>query len=105
MEAVTYTINGENEGSQSYFENKAAGAYTVTYRIENTGCTSTEVVSIAGPTSPVYQDKTVRQPTDCNTLNNGQITVAAQAGSANLQYRLGTGQWQNSLTFSQFSKW
>ncbi len=98
--AVEYTINGTNEGSQSYFENKAAGDYTVAYEISSTGCRSTEVVTVPGPISPVYQDKTIRQPSDCSTTNNGQITIAAQAGSANLQYRLGTGQWKNSPTFS-----
>lgn len=98
--ALEYKLGDGDWGSSSTFSGVTPGNYTVYVRPAlNPDCevSQDDVVVNAIPDPPVVSAPTVTQPS-CDPAT-GTIVVNA-TGSGSLEYRLNTGNWGNSNTFS-----
>ncbi len=99
-----YSINGTNWFNSGSFINVAPGSYTPQMR-DSLYTTCTHSFTAVNITQPAALSAIVAN-TDitCNGANNGIITITTPTGGyGTYQFRLGTGTWQSSGTFTGLS--
>ena len=84
-----YSINGVTFQIGNVFAGLAPGVYTVTVK-DNSGCTNTVSVTVAGTTGPTVT--AVSTVSACN-VNSGSITISASGGTPAYTYSI------NGITF------
>jgi len=80
------------------YSSLSAGAYTI-YVKDTAGCENTYSVSVTQP-SAVTVGTTSIEYTTCYNGSNGSVTLTAGGGNGSYQYRINSGTWVNSATFS-----
>lgn len=93
-----YVWNNGQTGSS--ISNLSAGNYTATITDAN-GCQITAATAVTQP-SPVTFTFNQTNVT-CNGGNNGSITVTANGGVGNYQYKIGNGLWVTTNIFSNLT--
>jgi hypothetical protein len=95
----TFSINNVDFLTSSVFDNLSAGTYTLTVKDANS-CTRTTTVDIASIGSTLAAIVENIQPnTDCST-GNGSFTITASQGGGGYQYKLGSGSFGTSNSFT-----
>jgi hypothetical protein len=98
----TYSIDGTHFGSSGTFNNLAAGSYTVTVKDGN-GCTTTQPVSIAQPTSTLTAAITSQTNVACFGASTGSVTVAGSGGTSPYTYSIDGTHFGSSGTFNNLA--
>jgi hypothetical protein len=83
------------------YSSLSAGANTI-YVKDSANCERTYSVTITQPTVVTISLSSSSAPT-CFDGNNGSISVSASGGNGSHQYRINSGSWQSSGTFSGLS--
>ena len=92
---------GSYQGSGT-FSGLAAGSYTVTVKDAN-NCTTTQAITITGPSSGLSASISSQSNVSCYGGNNGAVSVLGTSGTPSYEYKLGSGSYQLSGTFSSLS--
>jgi len=87
--------------SSNVFSGLTAGNHTFTVK-DAKGCTQTYSVTITEPSAISITNSSLI-PVDCNGNSTGSFTVTASGGTSPFTYRIGTGLYQSSGTFSSLS--
>jgi gliding motility-associated-like protein len=95
----TYKIGTGAYSTNNTFSNLAAGDYTVTVR-DNNGCVGDVPVTITQTASTVTGIISSQTNVSCAGGNTGSVTVTGGGGTAPYEYKIGTGAYQGSGTFS-----
>lgn len=95
-----FKINTGTFGSVSTFTNLGGGSFDITVRDANNCEKVLSSVTLNAPSAPVAGASTIVPHTDCLSPN-GSITVNISGGSPPYQYKLGTGSFGSSNSFSQ----
>ena len=97
----TYSWNSSPVQTTATTTGLAAGTYTVTVTGGN-GCSTTATATI---TQPNVLAKTISSQSNigCTTPTTGSITVSGIGGTSPYQYKIGSGSYQSSGTFSALS--
>ena len=91
--------NGTNYQGSNVFSGLAAGTYQIKVKDAN-GCeTAATSVTITAP-SAVGGSITSQTNVQCNVANSGSVTITGTGGTGGFEYKLGTGTYQTSGTFS-----
>jgi len=86
-------------GNASLFSNLSAGSYTATVKDTN-GCEKTlNGISLSAPNGPVVGASTINHQTNCASPN-GTITANVSGGTMPYQYKLNSGSFGGTATFS-----
>jgi gliding motility-associated-like protein len=93
-----YRIDGGAWQASNTFTNVAVGPHTVE-AAETRGSCATAVTVTVDPTNPL-QGNTVDGTTSCPGANDGVVQVNASTGTAPFQYKLGSGAYQLSNSFT-----
>lgn len=94
----TYSINGVTFQNSNVITALDVLTYTITVKDANQ-CTSTSVVSINPPPTPIINSVNTTLAT-CVPGCNGSLSVNASGGTAPLQYQLNNGPLQNNGSFN-----
>ena len=98
----TYKIGSGSYQSSGTFGSLAAGAYTITVQDAN-GCTTTQAVTITQPSAALSASISSQTNVLCYGNSTGAVTVAGTGGTGTLQYKIGSGAYQASGTFSSLA--
>jgi hypothetical protein len=101
IEGYSFSINEEAYQSESSFSNLAAGGYTISVKDGN-GCVVTQIVSVDNAQSTLEVSLTTIENSGCPT-SNGVITISAIGGTEPYQYKLNSGAYQASNTFTELA--
>ncbi|MBL7811159.1 MAG: T9SS type A sorting domain-containing protein [Bacteroidetes bacterium] len=93
----SYSLDGVTYQSGAAFSNLKAGNYTV-YVKDALGCIATNTFTITQPT-PVAFTSVASSNAACGA-SDGSILAAAGGGAGSITYRLGTGSYQSSGSFT-----
>ncbi|MFM7903539.1 MAG: beta strand repeat-containing protein, partial [Bacteroidota bacterium] len=97
----SFNLNGGTNQSSTFFNNLAAGSYTITATDAN-GCTSTFNTSVAVlPTVNIQSSNSTA--VSCFGGNNGTISIVATGGVAPLQYNLAGNPQQSTPSWSNLT--
>ncbi len=94
-----YKIGNGSYQNSGTFSGLAAGVYTITVQDAGT-CTSTTTVTITQPSTAVSVSNSNQTNVLCNSASTGSVTVAGGGGTGAYQYKIGSGAYQSSPTFS-----
>jgi hypothetical protein len=94
-----YKLNSGGFGSSPTFSNLGGGTYTVTVRDDNNCEKQIKGISLAAPSGPVAGASTVVAQTSC-LAPNGSITANVTGGTTPYMYKIGSGTFGTSETFS-----
>jgi hypothetical protein len=94
----TYSINGGSYLSDTVYSNLKAGNYTIIAKDAN-GCSGTKIASVNNGQSTLTASAAATANTGCPNAN-GTITITASGGTAPIQYKLNSGSYQTTNTFS-----
>jgi hypothetical protein len=83
------------------YSSLSAGSYTIFVK-DSADCERTYSVTITQPTAVTISLSSSSAPT-CYNGSNGSIVVSAGGGNGSHQYRINSGSWQSSGTFSSLS--
>lgn len=98
-EPYKYAINTGAFGSSAEFNNLVAGDYTLWVKDKN-GCeTSIDISLQLTGENPLLADATLTADTECIS-NNGSILVLASGGQEPYQYKLGSGSFGSTSSFT-----
>jgi hypothetical protein len=97
--SVQFRLDAGVYQNSATFSNLSAGTYTVTVK-DSKNCTASTQVVIAGEDGVVVIEDFATEDSGCKT-SNGQITVFADGGTGELQYRLNSGSFQISNIFTE----
>ena len=97
--AYTYSLNGGPVQSSNFFNDLAAGSYTITVYDANNCMVSTNAVNILNPAQLTASAQGSAQ-VSCYNAEDGQITVTANGGTGDYTYSLNGGPAQSSNVFS-----
>ncbi len=98
--SITYAIGAGAYGNNNTFSSLSAGTYQLHIK-DNNGCTADSAYQLQEPT-PVVLLASADQP-DCETLNNGVITLNGNGGTPNYTYAIGTTPHSTNKVFSSLS--
>ena len=101
IEGYSFSINDEAYQSESAFSNLAAGSYTISVKDGN-GCVTTQIASVGNAQSTLEVSFSTIENSGCPT-SNGVITIAAIGGTEPYQYKLNSGAYQSSNTFTELA--
>jgi len=94
-----YKLNNGSYGNTSTFSNLGGGTFTVTVK-DGRGCEKQLTgITLTTPSGPVASPSTIVNQTNCLTPN-GSITANVTGGSTPYQYKIGSGAFGASATFS-----
>ena len=85
---MQYSIDGENFQSENFFDNLAAGSYTVTIK-DNFNCMDSQQIAIESSSPPVIE-KIEAIPAICGE-NNGGIVYEVSGGTGQISASLNSG--------------
>ncbi len=95
----TFSLNAEDFSTTSIFDHLSAGTYAVTVKDAN-GCTRTTTADVIFPGSTLAAEAAnIETNTDCTTAN-GSFTITATGGEGVYQFKLGTGTFSASNSFT-----
>lgn len=97
----TYSLNGGTYQSSTHFYNLAIGSYSIAVK-DSLGCSATTTASVTNASSSLAFTVATTINTGCPTAN-GAITVSATGGTAPYQYKLNSGSYQSSNSFTGLS--
>jgi len=97
-----YSFDGITYQPSGTFGSLSAGSYTITV-IDAAVNTTTVNVAISGPASALGGTATFPANILCFGGNTGSVTINGSGGVAPYQYKLGTGSYQVSGTFSSLT--
>ncbi|MDG2450656.1 MAG: hypothetical protein P8M34_13500, partial [Saprospiraceae bacterium] len=99
-----YSINGgSTTQSSNTFTNVSGGNYNIVVSNSDGSCPETyPTITVINESQGTIVSVDASNPTDCG-LSDGTITIQANEGSSNLEYRLDNGSWQLSNTFNNIS--
>ncbi len=96
-----YSINGGNT-TQSFniFTNVSGGNYDIVVSNSDGSCPEEyPTIIVLNESSGTIVSVDAFNPSDCG-LSNGSITIQANQGTSNLEYRINNGSWQSSNNFN-----
>jgi hypothetical protein len=94
-----YKLDNGSFGNSATFSNLGGGSFSITVRDDN-GCeTLITGIVLSAPSAPVAGASTIAGNTDCLTPN-GSITANVTGGATPYQYKIGSGSFGGSPTFS-----
>ncbi len=88
----------ESFSSSKTYSSLAGGTYTV-YVKDSLGCENTYSSTVTVPSQVTVATSSVTYTT-CYNGSNGSVTLTASGGNGSYQYRINSGTWVNSATFS-----
>lgn len=96
----SYAMNTGTYQGSNFFNVLAAGTYTLHIR-DNKNCQADSIVTLGQPTAVVPSAQ--RKNSTCTPLNNGTVTLAANGGTPNYTYSVGTGAYSPVATFNSLA--
>lgn len=94
-----YRIGSGSYQSSGTFTGLSAGSYSLTVRDANL-CTAIVNVIINQPVGPLIGNLSSKTDVLCFGLSTGSTTISGSGGTGPYQYRIGSGSFQTSGTFS-----
>ncbi|MBC7384227.1 MAG: T9SS type A sorting domain-containing protein [Bacteroidia bacterium] len=96
-----YKMGSGSYQASNLFSNLGIGTYTVTVKDAN-GCTDNRTVNISQPAA-LQVNLFSRSDLICNGDMSGTFTMNAIGGTSPYQYKIGTGSYQSSNTFTSLA--
>ena len=101
VDSYIFNINGGTFQSANLFSNLAAGSYSVSVK-DSIGCVVTQLASINNAQSSLKISIATTANSGCPS-DNGTLTITATGGTEPYQYRINTGSYQASNTFTSLA--
>jgi hypothetical protein len=98
MESYSYKIGGNDYQASDTFNDLASGSYTISVK-DALGCVVTQLASINSTLSTLAITVSTTANSGCPSAN-GTLTVSIVKGTAPFTYKLNSGSYQSSNTFS-----